>query len=222
MHVRGQPNRLRRPAATARPTTAGLRQGPLRLRLRPPPAPADAPLIRARCAAQDAGDSTVDPDNLISVVPRGDGKKRWIRRRRAGASAATAARREGAGRLRLGQGQQTRRRTSSRSSVRTGFPAATTSTTARGCATPVSAALAEGIGSGAVSNPVDGRDARRGGHPDRRQPDGQPPGGGDLDQERGPQRHAADRLPTRAGPTGAPRTGFLQFRPDTTSRCSTR
>ena len=55
--------------------------------------------------------------------------------------------------------------------------------------------------------PGDGRDQGRGRDPHRRQPDGEPPGRRDLDQERGQERHQADRLrpaPLRPGAHRAP------------------
>ena len=107
--------------------------------------------------------------------------------------------------------------------VRTGFGSNNVDHCTRLCHASSVAALLEGIGSGAVSQPGDGRDQGRGGDPHRRQPDREPPGGRDLDQERGEERHQADRAATRAAPTcRAWRTATCSSSPTPTWRCSTR
>ena len=79
--------------------------------------------------------------------------------------------------------------------VRTGHGQQRTSTTARGCATPVrSTALLEAHRLGLGQQPGRRRGACRGDLPDRCEPDRQPPGGRQLDQERGRPRRQARHL----------------------------
>ena len=77
--------------------------------------------------------------------------------------------------------------------VRTGFGSNNVDHCTRLCHASSVVALLEGIGSGAVSNPVMDVTQGRGGDADRRQSDGEPPGGRHLDQERGEERHQAGR-----------------------------
>ena len=134
-------------------------------------------------------------------LPRGQlGRGAGPGRRRA-APHPRRARRQGAGRLRLGQGQQ-----------RGGLPVPEAGAAglrqqqrrplhaAVPCVQRGGAARRHRLGRG--QQPGDGRAERRGGDRHRRQPDREPPGGGDLDQERGGPRHEADRdgpAPQRAG-----------------------
>ena len=69
--------------------------------------------------------------------------------------------------------------------VRTGFGSNNVDHCTRLCHASSVAALLEGIGSGAVSNPVMDVTQAEVVIADRRQPDREPPGGRDLDQERG-------------------------------------
>ena len=85
--------------------------------------------------------------------------------------------------------------------VRTGFGTNNVDHCTRLCHASSVAALLEGIGSGAVSQPGDGRAEGGRRAPDRRQPDRQPSGRGDLDEERGQERHQAD--PRRSAPLRA-------------------
>ena len=130
-------------------------KGPLRLRLRPASAAADEAADPPRAACRRSADFTDGPGQSAR---RYSARRRWeealAARRRHAATHPRHARAAGAGRVRLGQGLATRKRTCSRSSCAPAS-ARTTSTTARACATRrASAALLEGIGSGAVSNPV--------------------------------------------------------------------
>ena len=69
----------------------------------------------------------------------------------------------------------------------------------------------------------DGRAAGRRRAADRRQPGRQPSGGGDVDQERGQERHEADpRRPAPLGTRAARRRITCSSSPTPTSRCSTR
>ena len=107
--------------------------------------------------------------------------------------------------------------------VRTGFGSNNVDHCTRLCHASSVVALLEGIGSGAVSQPGDGRDQGRGGDHHRRQPDREPPGRRHLDQERGEERHQADRAATRAARTWrAWRTASCSSSPTPTWRCSTR
>ena len=135
----------------------------------------------------------VDPDNWREVF-REATLGRSARRRRQGLARDSRSRTASTrSRVSARPRAPTKRRTCSRSWCAPAS-ARTTSTTARACATPPSvAALMEGIGSGAVSNQVQRRAERGGDVGDRRQPDGEPSGRRDLDQERGQERHEADR-----------------------------
>ena len=93
----------RRPRRPGQPQPA-LRQGPLRLRLRPPPAPPDQAADPQAGVAKDADDQ-VDPGQSLHAFPRGDlggGARRRGRGPASGSATATGA--QGARRLRLGQG----------------------------------------------------------------------------------------------------------------------
>jgi formate dehydrogenase major subunit len=125
-----------------------------------------------------------------------------------------ARRQTGAGRLRLGQGLERgglplpeagahRLRHEQRRPLHAAVPCLSV------------AALLEGLGSGAVSNPVADVRARRRDRRHRRQPDGEPPGRGDLDEERGGARRHADRHgPARDRTRRATPPHALQFKPD--------
>ena len=69
--------------------------------------------------------------------------------------------------------------------VRTGFGSNNVDHCTRLCHASSVVALLEGIGSGRGVEPGDGREQGRGGDHHRRQSDGEPSGGGDLDEERG-------------------------------------
>ena len=89
--------------------------------------------------------------------------------------------------------------------VRLGFGSNNVDHCTRLCHASSVAALLEGLGSGAVSNPVMDVTQAEVVLVIGANPDGQPPGGGELDQERGAPRHAADRHRPAAQRTGAPR-----------------
>ena len=143
----------RRPRRPGQPRPP-VRQGPLRLRLRAPSAAPDDAADPPRRCAQDAATSTMDPDRVMDVFREATlGRSAGTGRRQAAQHPrhSTARRRwPASARPRAA----TRRPTCSRSWCAPAS-AATTSTTARACATPRRwSALLEGIGSGAVSNPV--------------------------------------------------------------------
>ena len=85
--------------------------------------------------------------------------------------------------------------------VRTGFGTNNVDHCTRLCHASSVAALLEGIGSGAVSNPVMDVTQGRGRAADRRESGRQPSGRRDVDQERGQERDEAD--PRRSAPLGA-------------------
>ena len=199
---------------------APVREGPLRLRLRAPPAaPHQAADPQAR-RAEDAPTSPSIPRNWSRSVPRGDaGKRRSIsppagckqdprhsdRYALAGFGSAKGSNEEAYLFQKL---------------VRTGFGTNNVDHCTRLCHASSVAALLEGIGSGAVSNQVNDVRERRGDLPHRRQPDLEPSGRGDLDEERGEARREADRTPTRAAPTSrATRRTSCSSSPTPTSRC---
>lgn len=194
----GQPHPIRGRARWSGQSCAALRQGPLRLRLRrasaPPDGAAGAP--RGRAQARRCGDGSGARDG---GVPRGDvggGAGAGRRRPRAHSRYPRQAR---AGRLRLGQGQQ-----------RGGLsvPEAGADRLRQQQRRPLHAAVPCLVGGGAARRDRLGRGVQpgdrcrqgRGRDPDRRQSDRQSPGRGELDQERGAQRHQADRR--RSAPLG--------------------
>ncbi len=104
--------------------------------------------------------------------------------------------------------------------VRTGFRNNNVDHCTRLCHASSVVALLEGIGSGAVSNPVMDVTKAEVVDPHRRQPDGEPPGRRDLDEERGEERHQADRLrPAPLRPGAASRTATCSSSPTPTWRC---
>jgi formate dehydrogenase major subunit len=182
-------------------------------RLRAPPAPPHRAAGPPRRRTPKRGDMVFDPDRVMEVFREAS----WDEALALPAAGWRHARRTGprrAGRLRLGQGQQ-----------RGGLPVpeAGAHRLRQQQRRPLHAAVPCVVGGGAAGGhrlrrgvePGDGRDPGRGGDPDRRQPDREPPGGGDLDQERGamgtklivcdPRRSELARLSHR----------FLQFKPDT-------
>ena len=162
------------------------------------------PLIRLDNVAKDANDQ-VDPGQSLDPLPRGDlGGGAGARRRRPQARSATRTA-AGAGGLRLGQGLE-----------RGGLPLpeARAPRLRLEQRRPLHPALPRLVGGGPDGGPqfrrrhgaVLGRPRRRGHRHHRRQPDGEPPGGRDLHQERGQgARRQADRHGSApAGPV-APR-----------------
>ena len=181
--------RRRRARRPGQPRPA-VRQGPLRLRLRAPPAAADAAADPPRRRRQGPG-APARARRLARGLPRGDlgggagrsppAASRAIRDTHGPTRSPASARPRAA----------TRRPTCSRSWCAPAS-APTTSTTARGCATPpASPRCSRASARARSSQPGRRRRAGRGDPGDRRQPDGQPPGRRDLDQERG--RSAARR-----------------------------
>ena len=209
--------RTRRPGQPRPP----VRQGPLRLRLRAPPAPPDQAADPPRRRAEDRRLHD-GPGPRDGRVPRSDlGRSAGAGRRQAGAD-PRHLRQALAGRLRLGQGQQ-------RGSLP--VPEAGAHRLRQQQRRPLHAPVPRLVGSGAAGRdrlgrgiePGDGRDARRGGDRHRRQPDRQPPGGGDLDQERRSSTAPSWWCATRAARTWrAARTATCSSSPTPTSRCSTR
>ena len=112
------------------------------------------PLIRSAGVPKSA-DFTMDP---AESARRCSAKRRWEEALAlAGGTLAQIRDTRGAARargLRLGEGQRTRRRTCSRSSCAPGFGTNNVDHCTRLCHASSVAALLEGIGSGAVSNPV--------------------------------------------------------------------
>ena len=163
------------------------------------------PLIR-RADAPKRADATMDPERVLDVFREATWEEALELAGGRLARAARRARPEGARRLRLGQGQQRR-----------GLPVP--EARAHGLSQqqrrPLHAPVprverrraARGHRLGGGLEPGDGRRQGRGRHHHRRQPEREPSGGVELDQERGAQRHQADRLrpaPLRAGAPRAP------------------
>ena len=179
------------------------------------------PLIR-RAGVPKHGDFTMDPDRVMDVFREATlGRSAGARRRQARAD-PRPARQEVAGRLRLGQGQQRRG---------VPVPEAGAHRLRQQQRRPLHAAVPRLVGGRAARRhrlgrgvePGDGRDQGRGGRHHRRQPDGEPPGRRDLDQERREERHQAHRLrPAPLRPRRASRTATCSSSPTPTWRCSTR
>ena len=217
----GQQDPLRRRPRRPGQPRAALRQGPLRLRLRAPPAAA-AHAADPPCRCAQARRLHDGPGARHGRLPRSDvGGSARLRRRQA-ARAARRARPEGARRLRLGQGQQRGGvpvpeagahglRQQQRRPLHAAVPRLERRRAAR------RHRLGRGLQSG------DGRRQGRGRDPHRRQPDREPSGRRDLDEERGGQRHQADRLrPAPLGPRAPRAPASCSSSPTPTSRCSTR
>ena len=191
-------------AATARRTRPPVREGPLRLRLRPPPA---------------AADEAADPQ-----ARRGEdeGLRRWIRTTGGTRSARRLGR--GARSRRERPARDPRRATASsalagfgsakgtneeaylfQKLVRTGFGSNNVDHCTRLCHASSVAALMEGHQLGRGVEPGARRDEGRGHLRHRRQSDGEPPGRGDLDQERGEARREAHRRRSAPHRSRAPR-----------------
>ena len=213
--VRGRPRRPGQP----RPP---VRQGPLRLRLRPPSAAPDEAADPPRRCAQAAARDARPRARAWTCSAKRPGTRRWRWPAASCASIRDTAGPQRAGRLRLGQGQQRR-----------GLPVpeAGAHRLRQQQRRPLHAPVPRLVGRRAAGRhrlgrgvePGDGRDQGRGGHRHRRQSDGEPPGGGHLDEERGEERHQADRdgpAPLRPDAPGA--TATCSSSPTPTSRCSTR
>jgi formate dehydrogenase major subunit len=213
-HVKDDRILGRRPPRPGQPGPA-VREGALRLRLRAPPAAPDGAADPPRRCAQGRPTPASTPTiGRWSCSARPAGTRRWPSPavRCAPSATHTAARRwPVSARPRAA----TKRPTCSRSWCALGFGSNNVDHCTRLCHASSVAALLEGIGSGAVSNPVMDVTQRRGGDRHRRQPDGEPPGGGQLDQERGAPGHEADRDGPAPWRPGAHATHFLQFKPDT-------
>ena len=190
LHQGQQDPPRRRPRRPGEPRAA-VRQGPLRLRLRAPQAAAHqaADPQAGRAEARRLHDGSRP---LGRSLPRSDlGRSA----RSGGGQAARAsrhARSAGACRASARPKAATRKRTCSRSSCAPAFGTNNVDHCTRLCHASSVAALLEGIGSGAVSNQVIDVLQGRSRAPDRRQSRRQPSGGGDVDQERGQERHQAD------------------------------
>jgi formate dehydrogenase major subunit len=170
------------------------------------------PLIR-RADAPKTGDFTMDPDRVLDVFREASWEEALaLAGGKLRASAIRTA--QGAGRLRLGQGQQRRSLP---------VPEAGAHRLRQQQRRPLHAPVPRLVGGGAAGRhrfgrrvePGDGRDAGRGDRDHRRQSDREPSGGRHLDQERGAQRHQAGRL--RPAPSELARQAhrYLQFKPDT-------
>ena len=207
----------RRPRRPGQPQPA-LRQGPLRLRLHPSPASAD----QAAGAAAEREEGRQRPGRSgqsvhafpRSLVGRGAGYRRQGPRenpRREG--------RQGAGRLRLGQGLERRGlsvpeagahrlRLQQCRSLHAAVPRLV------GGGADGRAELRRGVGA------VCRRHGRRSHHRDRRQSDREPSGRRDLHQERGQARRQADRDGSARAVAVAPRLASISpSSPAATSRC---
>ena len=103
-HPRRADRQRRRPRRPGQPRPA-VREGPLRLRLCRPSAAADE-AAGAPCRGAEEPRPHPRPGRLAGGVPRGELGRGARRRRRRAGKAARRARREVARRLRLGQGQQ--------------------------------------------------------------------------------------------------------------------
>ena len=211
-HLRGEGREARlrhRPRRSGEPQPA-LRQGPLRLRLHPSPAPPDDAADPAAQRRRRTRTTRSTRPTRGRISARRAGRRRWTarpRRLRAHPRRRTGRRRwPGSARPR----DRTRRLTCSRSWCAPAS-ASTTSTTARGSATPRSvAALMEGLNSGAVTRAVLGGARCRGHHRHRRQPDRESSGRGHLHQERGQgARRQADRHRPAAAGAVAPRAAHI-------------
>ena len=219
-HVKDDEDRLRHRPRRPGEREPALRQGPLRLRLRPQPAAADQAADPPEGAPKGADDRDRPAQPAGPTSARRAGRRRWTRPphglRSASATATAAMRWPASAR----PSAATRRPTCSRSwSAPASAP--TMSTTAPACATPRSvAALMEGIGTGAVTAPFN--DALQADlvvdH--RRQPDREPPGGRDLLQAGGQARHQARRHgPARHGDEAPRHAGCCSSSPAATSPC---
>ena len=131
----GQHDPLRAGQGRPRELEPPVREGPLRLRLRAAQASAHEAADPQGRASPKHKDFVVDPDNWQRRLPRGDvGRGAGLRRHRP-ARDPRHLRQAGARRLRLGQGHQ-RRGVSLPEAGAHRLRLATTSTTARACATP--------------------------------------------------------------------------------------
>ena len=129
-----------------------LRQGPVRLRLRPPPAPADAPLDPQAGRAQGRR-RPGRPGQPLDPLPRGD-LGRGARRRGAGAAAASATATGGRALAGFGSAKGSNEEAYLfQKLVRTGFGSNNVDHCTRLCHASSVAALMETIGSGAVTAP---------------------------------------------------------------------
>ena len=176
------------------------------------------PLVRLPNAKKDANDQ-VDPANPFThfreaslgrgARHRGQGPRQDPRRKG----------RQGAGRLRLGQGLERRGLS---------VPEAGAHRLRLQQCRSLHAAVPRLVGRGADGRPelgrgvgaVRGRDGCRSHHRDRRQPDREPSGGGDLHQERGQARRQADRDGSAPAVAVAPcHQASCSSSPAATSRC---
>ena len=185
------------PAATARPTTAGCAS---RAASASTTCTTSAASPRRWCAAPACAKDPAD----IERFKRGDCRCRRCSARRAGTRRWTsppAAWRASATPRRAGTPSRLAGFGSAKGSneeaylfqklVRTGLRTHNVDHCTRLCHASSVAALLEGLGSGAVSQSGGGRGAGRRHPAHRRQPGVEPPGGGELDQERGAARHDA-------------------------------
>ena len=203
---RQQDRQRRRPRRPGQPRPA-VRQGPLRLRLRAPPAAPDQAADPQARRAQGPGATDAATRPTGATVFR---EATWDEALDLAAGRLKAparhARQEGAGRLRLGQGQQRRGlpvpeagahrlRQQQRRPLHAPVP----------CLQRGGAARRRGLGRG--EQPGQRRGARRADPRDRLQPDRQPPGGRHLDEERRASAAPRSCWPTRASPTSAATPG---------------
>ena len=154
------------------------------------PAAPDQAADPPRRRAEDPPTSRWTRPNPLVGVPRGDvGRGDVARGRRAARASATRTGPQALAGFGSAKGSNEEAYLFQKL-VRTGFGTNNVDHCTRLCHASSVAALLEGIGSGAVSQPGDGRAEGRRRAADRREPDRQPSGRRDLDQERGEERHA--------------------------------
>jgi formate dehydrogenase major subunit len=207
-------------AATDRPTRPPVRQGALRLRLCAPPQRLTRPLIRKPGVAKDgAGDARA---GRLATVFR---EASWDEALDLAAGGSRPCATQHGPKALAGFGSAKGSNEEAylfQKLVRTGFGSNNVDHCTRLCHASSVAALLEGVGSGAVSNPVNDVE-----HAELilvigSNPHGQPPGGRHLDEERR-QRGAKIVLADPRAPTiGATPGACCSSSPTPTWRCSTR
>ena len=151
----GRQDPLRRRPRRPGQREPALRQGPLRLRLRPPPAPADQAADPPRRRAQGRDDE-VDPGQPAGPTSaRRPGRRRWTSPPAASKRSATATAAAALAGFGSAKGSNEEAYLFQKL-VRTGFGTNNVDHCTRLCHASSVAALMEGIGSGAVTAPFNG------------------------------------------------------------------